>query len=73
MADQAPARGQFETLKLIKKYIAENGFSPSVADVARARNATSGSTCRMIQRLVKCGYLEREPPGWRNIIVRDTA
>ena len=51
---------QIDILNYIKKYIANNGYSPSIREICLGNNVSSPSTIHThINTLVKKGYIKK--------------
>lgn len=61
---------QVEILNFIKYSTSENGYSPSIREIAKGVNLNSSSTvfCHL-KKLEKLGYIKRKPKQPRSIIV----
>ncbi|WP_164521255.1 MarR family transcriptional regulator [Sphingomonas sp. ABOLF] len=56
------------TMQFIRRYLRENGFSPSYGEIARALGTDDATAARrIVARLVADGLLEREPGARRGI------
>ena len=59
--DNNLSKRQNEVLTFIKKYIAKNGYSPSVREVANGVQLNSPATVHVhLQNLISLGYLKRD-------------
>jgi len=66
------SKRQLEVLTYIKKYISENGYSPSVRDICKGCNLSSSSTVHAhIQTLVNKGYIKKGNNKFRTIEIID--
>lgn len=50
---------QLQTISIIKKYIAENGYSPSIGDIAGQLGVYPNSVQEQIKRLERDGYVAK--------------
>ena len=63
---------QLEILNYIKKYISENGYSPSVRDICKGCNLSSSSTAHShIQTLINKGYIKKGDNKFRTLEILD--
>lgn len=63
---------QAETLAFIRKFIAENGYSPSVKEIAAGMGLRCGSTAAYhVRELVEQGRLRHARKGYRDLEVVD--
>lgn len=61
-----------EILRIIKQYISERGFAPSVRDIQDATNIRSTSTIgRHLDVLTNRGYITRTPDTARTIVLTE--
>ena len=63
-----PSPGQQKTLDDIKAFIAQNGFSPTVAELAKIAGIANNAACQRIDALVKKGCLSRRPGASRSLV-----
>jgi len=59
---------QAEVLRFVREFIAKNGYSPSLCEIAEAVGSWGGTVHGMLTRLESRGYIKRSG-GWRNIKV----
>lgn len=59
-----------DTLKAIERFIAQNGYSPSVRQLGQKLGLSSSSTVQnRIEALCQMGYLEKDPYSPRTLRV----
>ena len=59
-------------LAVIREYIEENGFSPSIRDIQDRTNITSTSKVqRHLNKLADQGYIRRTPETARSIVLEE--
>ncbi len=59
---------QARVLEFIRKFIGENGYSPSISEIAKGVGSYNGTIHTALKRLGERGYLQKGR-GWRNIRV----
>ena len=59
---------QKDILTYIKKYIAENNYSPSIREIGKGNNLSSSATVHAhLNNLIKKGYIKKEDSKFRTI------
>ena len=64
---------QLKTLAVIKKYIAENGYSPSIGDIANELGVYPNAVQEQIKRLERDGYITKKAGVARSLRLTDKA
>ena len=64
---------QLKTLAVIKKYIAENGYSPSMGDIASELGVYPNAVAEQIKRLERDGYITKKAGVARSLRLTDKA
>lgn len=63
-----PSPGQQKTLDDIKAFIAQHGFSPSVAELAEMAGIANNAVAQRIDALVRKGCISRRPGASRSLM-----
>lgn len=63
-----PTPTQLETLDDIKAFLAKNGFSPTVMELAHMAGITNNAVGQRIDALVRKGCLNRRPGASRSLV-----
>ena len=59
---------QYESMKFIDQHAESRGMPPTLKEIAKHVGSSEPHICRMMKRLEKRGYVQREG-GWRSIRV----
>jgi len=59
---------QYEMLNWIRKFIQDNGWSPSTEQIANAMEVSQSSAGDMINRIVERGHLSKDGPRTLTVI-----
>lgn len=60
-ASKKPTKPQFETLEHIRQYVAEHGYSPTLADLAKLASVRQNCIAQSLGALVKFKLITKTP------------
>ena len=64
---------QLKTISVIKNYISENGYSPSIGDIANELGVYPNAVQEQIKRLERDGYITKKAGVARSLRLTDKA
>jgi SOS-response transcriptional repressor LexA len=72
-AKKLPSPAQQKSLMDLQEFIFNNGFSPTVKEMAAIAGITNNAACERIDALIRKGYVTRRPGAARSLIPVDFA